>query len=89
MTAPNLGTKNLHGFDLASALAKWLGRPVRMANDAEIQGLAAIEGRGVIPALRGRGSEASSSSSRASDGCGQQSRADARRLNPVEIVVAN
>lgn len=47
VTAPNLGTKDLRGFDLAFAIAERLGRPVRVANDAEIQGLAAIEGKGV------------------------------------------
>lgn len=47
VTAPNLGTEDLRGFDLATALAERLGRPVRVANDAEIQGLAAIEGEGL------------------------------------------
>ena len=47
VTAPNLGTEDLRGFDLATALAERLGRPVRVANDAEVQGLAAIEGTGL------------------------------------------
>lgn len=47
VTAPNLGTKALRGLPLADVLAERLGRPVRMANDAEVQGLAAIEGNGV------------------------------------------
>jgi polyphosphate glucokinase len=47
VTAPNLGTAALKGFDLASALEKSLGRPVRVATDAEVQGLAAINGIGV------------------------------------------
>lgn len=34
-------------FDLASALSKQLGKPVRVANDADIQGLGAISGQGV------------------------------------------
>lgn len=42
---------NLHpswkGFDLARALAKAVGRPVRVANDADVQGMGAIRGRGV------------------------------------------
>ncbi len=42
---------NLHpdwiGFDLANALIKQLGKPVRAANDADIQGLGAIAGGGV------------------------------------------
>lgn len=46
MTAPNLDGK-WEGFDLASELAKGLGKPARVANDADVQGLAVIEGRGV------------------------------------------
>lgn len=42
---------NLHsswiGYDLASALAEKLGKPVRVANDADIQGWGAISGEGV------------------------------------------
>ncbi len=44
-TAPNLGTA-WAGFPLAEALADATGRPARVANDAGVQGLAAIEGRG-------------------------------------------
>ena len=47
ISAPNLGTKNLQGFDLATALARGFGRPVRVTNDAEIQGAAAITGEGI------------------------------------------
>jgi len=47
ITAPNLGTKELKGYDLGLALEKQLGRPVRVLNDADMQGFAAIEGRGV------------------------------------------
>jgi polyphosphate glucokinase len=35
------------GFDLATELSKRLDKPVRVANDADIQGLAAISGKGV------------------------------------------
>jgi len=45
-SAPNLG----HGwrsFPLANALRKALGRPVRVANDADVQGLASVSGRGL------------------------------------------
>jgi len=35
------------GFNLAEALSKRLGKPARVANDADIQGFGAIEGRGV------------------------------------------
>lgn len=34
-------------FDLASALSEQLSKPVRVANDADIQGLGAISGQGV------------------------------------------
>lgn len=34
-------------FDLASALSERLGKPVRVANDADVQGLGAISGKGV------------------------------------------
>lgn len=35
------------GLDLVTALSERLGKPVRVANDADIQGLAAISGSGV------------------------------------------
>ncbi len=35
------------GLDFATALSERLGKPVRVANDADIQGLAAISGKGV------------------------------------------
>jgi polyphosphate glucokinase len=47
LTAPNLGTEDWHGYPLAEALQKQLGRPVRMLNDATVQGLGVINGRGV------------------------------------------
>jgi len=46
-TAPNLGNENWHGFDLARALQHALGKPVRVANDADVQGLGAIRGQGI------------------------------------------
>jgi polyphosphate glucokinase len=46
-TAHNLGTKAWHRFDLDLALTKALGKPVRVLNDADIQGLGAIKGKGV------------------------------------------
>lgn len=45
-TAPNLDP-TWRGFDLADALAKKLGKPARVANDADVQGFGAITGRGV------------------------------------------
>jgi polyphosphate glucokinase len=47
LTAPNLDNKGWKGFDLAGALGRALGKPVRVANDADVQGLAVIEGKGV------------------------------------------
>ena len=47
LTAPNLGNDAWKGFDLDKALAGALGRPVRIANDADLQGLAVIAGKGV------------------------------------------
>lgn len=47
LTAPNLGTEEWEGFDLDMALTRELGKPVRVLNDADIQGLGAIRGKGV------------------------------------------
>jgi polyphosphate glucokinase len=47
LTAPNLGSEVLAGFDLQTALARHWGKPVRVLNDADVQGFGAIEGRGV------------------------------------------
>ena len=46
-TAPNLDTKLWAGFDLGDALQHALGKPVRMLNDARVQGLGVISGRGL------------------------------------------
>jgi polyphosphate glucokinase len=45
-TAPNLDT-SWEGYDLCRALRERLSRPVRVANDADVQGLAVIEGSGL------------------------------------------
>jgi polyphosphate glucokinase len=45
-TAPNLG-KQWKGFDLAKAITERTRRPVRVLNDAGVQGYGVIEGRGV------------------------------------------
>jgi polyphosphate glucokinase len=47
LTAPNLGTKEWHGFRLGAVMTQDLGKPVRMLNDASIQGLGVITGRGL------------------------------------------
>jgi polyphosphate glucokinase len=46
-TAPNLGTDRFYGFNLARALERKLGKPVRVENDADVQGLAVVKGKGV------------------------------------------
>lgn len=46
-TAPNLGTPAWHGFPLARELSRRLGRPVRLLNDASVQGLGVITGTGL------------------------------------------
>jgi polyphosphate glucokinase len=45
-TAPNL-TPEWRGFDLAAALRKVTGKPVRVCNDADVQGYGDIEGKGM------------------------------------------
>ena len=47
LTAPNLGTPLLAGFDLQSALRERWGKPVRVLNDADVQGYGAIRGEGI------------------------------------------
>ncbi len=46
LTAHNLNPKWV-GFDLQKVLQRRLGKPVRVANDAAVQGFGAIRGRGV------------------------------------------
>jgi polyphosphate glucokinase len=46
LSAPHLGTEQLRGFDLASGLAARLEKPVRIVNDAEMQGMSVIQGKG-------------------------------------------
>jgi polyphosphate glucokinase len=46
-TAPNLGTKAWAGFGLEVAMRRTLKKPVRLLNDADVQGLAAIGGKGL------------------------------------------
>lgn len=45
-TAPNLDP-SWKGFDLVGHVQQWLKKPVRAANDADVQGFGAIQGNGV------------------------------------------
>lgn len=47
LTAPNLGTEAWRGCRLSAELATRFQRPVRMLNDATVQGLGVISGRGL------------------------------------------
>ncbi len=46
-TAPNLGTAAWRGFALTEALAARLEKPARVLNDADVQGLGVIAGKGL------------------------------------------
>jgi polyphosphate glucokinase len=45
--AINLGAQYWQGYDLEKALERQFGKPVRVLNDADMQGLAAIKGKGI------------------------------------------
>lgn len=47
LTAPNLGTDLWHGHHLAAVLAERLDKPVRLLNDASVQGFGVIAGQGL------------------------------------------
>lgn len=47
ITAPHLGTEDYEGVDLGSRLSQALGKPVRIVNDADMQGLAVARGKGI------------------------------------------
>jgi polyphosphate glucokinase len=47
ITAPHFGNELFHDFPLGEELSRRLGKPLRMLNDAEVQGLGVIEGRGL------------------------------------------
>lgn len=46
-TAHNLGHDGWRGYGLARAVEQALGRPARLGNDADVQGLAVVEGKGL------------------------------------------
>jgi polyphosphate glucokinase len=47
ISAPHFGTRDWKGFDLAGAMRKTLKKPVKLLNDADVQGLAVIKGKGL------------------------------------------
>jgi polyphosphate glucokinase len=47
VTAPNLGTQHWAGVHLVDAMAQRFGVPVRLLNDAAVQGLGVVEGHGL------------------------------------------
>lgn len=47
ITAPNLGSHLWRNFALAKELCDKLGKPVRLLNDAEVQGFGVVMGRGL------------------------------------------
>jgi polyphosphate glucokinase len=47
ITAPEFDDEHWTGFDLVKALKRKLHKPVRLLNDADMQGLAAIKGHGL------------------------------------------
>ena len=46
-TAPNLGTNFWKDFDLSKKLSSELGKPTRVVNDADMQGLGIVSGKGL------------------------------------------
>ena len=47
ISAPAFGTKDWKGFALAEAMRRTFGKPVKLLNDADVQGLAVIRGKGL------------------------------------------
>lgn len=46
-TAPNLGTSDWKDFNLEQGLSQILGKPVKVVNDADLQGLGLVSGKGL------------------------------------------
>jgi polyphosphate glucokinase len=46
-TAPNLGTDYWKDYDLQSAISKMLNRPAKVVNDADLQGVGVVSGKGL------------------------------------------
>jgi polyphosphate glucokinase len=47
ISAPHFGTEHWRGFALAKTMRKKFDKPVKLLNDADVQGLAAIRGKGL------------------------------------------
>ena len=47
LSSANLGSEEWNGFDLQRAIARQTGKPTVVINDADMQGLGAIKGKGV------------------------------------------
>jgi polyphosphate glucokinase len=47
VSAPHFGTRDWKGFDLAAAMRGVWKKPVKLLNDADVQGLAVIGGKGL------------------------------------------
>jgi len=47
LTAPHFGERLWRDFPLAAALSEIFGKPVRLLNDAEVQGFGIVKGRGL------------------------------------------
>jgi len=47
LTAPHFGDRPWRNFPLAAILSKRFGKPVRLLNDAEVQGFGIVKGRGL------------------------------------------
>jgi polyphosphate glucokinase len=47
VTAPHFKGKSWSGYPLADTLARRFGKPARLLNDAEVQGLGIVKGRGL------------------------------------------
>jgi polyphosphate glucokinase len=46
-TAPNLGNEYWKNYDLASEISALLGKPAKVVNDADLQGLGVVSGKGL------------------------------------------
>lgn len=46
-TAPNLGTESWKEYDLQTALSTLLNRPAKVVNDADLQGIGMVSGKGL------------------------------------------